>query len=58
MAERDVEEAADRLQRVKALLRWQFEEGFCAPFPGVNIWRGYDFQLFTPAQLRVLDRSA
>ena len=55
MAEQDAVKDADKSERVRAVLRWKFDEGLCAPFPSVDIWRTYVFPLFTPAQMRVLD---
>ena len=53
MAERDAVKEADRLERVRAVLRRQFEEESFTPFPWFDATRPYGF--FAEEQKRVLD---
>lgn len=46
-------DAAAKRERVRTLLRQQFEAGTARPFP-IDIFRGYDFPLFTPEQLPLI----
>jgi hypothetical protein len=53
MTERDAGEEADRLERVRAVLRQQFQEELFTPFPWFDATRPYGF--FADEQMRVLD---
>jgi hypothetical protein len=48
--------AVDKWGRVRARLREQLGEDYITPFPGVDVWRGYDFPLVTAEQMRALRR--
>lgn len=53
MTERDAVEETDRLERVRAVLRQQFQEELFTPFPWFDATRPYGF--FAEEPMRVLE---
>ena len=55
MKDDEAAQAAAKGERVRARLRQQLGEDCFTPFPGIDVWRGYDFPLCSPEQLRPLE---